>query len=170
MLFKFIITSVIAVSASITLASAEQAKDPFSDAIVSDPENLIINCEPSVWLGHRIGYQPDGNYESDTNEVAVYGPLVLFQSPYPKRGDSAEFVYIHQGGKIAGTNDGTVLYSSYGSDPHIVVEALDGRVVSISSFNLKTGQATLTNPKAFLGFYVDTFATDKCESNYTPKN
>lgn len=169
MLFKSVIKFVITVSASVTSAIAEQAKDPFADAIVANPENLIINCEPSVWSGHRIGYQPDGKYESDTNEVAVYGPLVLFKSPYPKRGDSAELVYIHQGGKIAGTNDGTVLYSSYGSDPHIVIEALDGRVVAISSFNLKTGQATLTTPKAFLGFYVDTFATDQCESNYTPK-
>jgi hypothetical protein len=130
---------------------------------------LLINCEHSDWTGHRIGYSTNGERESVTNYISHYGPMIIFKSPYPKRGESATLVYTFPDGGIRGSNEASVLYSDYGGDPYIVIEAMDGNLVAIHSFNLRTGQATLTTPKAFLGFYVDAYVTDNCENTFVPK-
>lgn len=125
-------------------------------------ERLMLTCGGEKWDGHRLGYFTDNSVVSDENGIFFEGIIVSFQSAQPKRGDQAKVLFP---GKAL-EREGTVLFSQYDFEPHVVIEYVDFSGVSIFLYNLETDQATLSLPKIFLGTYLDAFIQDDCASNF----
>lgn len=134
----------------------------YATPVSASEERLMLICLTGKWQGHRLGYFVDNTVVSDENGISFGGIVISFESAQPKRGDLAKVLFPSSSNE----REGTVLYSQYNSEPHIVIEYVDTGGVSILFYNLETDQATLSLPKVFLGTYVDTFIKDDCASTF----
>lgn len=126
--------------------------------IVQAKDVLVVSCQPSEWVGQRVGFYYDGSEYNEENAMSMKATAFAFQEPILK----SSRVLIRYGEDDYYDGEVRYFYSKSSSGMYVIVETQPRNLQEVYSIDLITGNTILTNTKMLFGFYKDVY-TNTCD-------